>query len=421
MKYSFQLFFYLTVLIVCISLTTFGQIYTGPIPKPTNGYGSDGNYTIAVQSFSNTNYPSEDIKIYYPSEITSSVPTLFYSHGHGGSNPLHVNGLLNFFAKKGYAIVFVPYQTTGVSVNERYVNLLEGFRKAGRDYPTIIDTTRVGFLGHSFGGGATIGISYKCFTENNWGQNGRFICPSAQWYSFNITQTELQSFPLDTKMLTFVYDSDTVNDFRMAGEVFSNINIPNSEKDFIRVLPSTITGYDYTAGHNMPTTYAAFDALDYYAYYRLIEALCDYTFNGSLTGKDVALGNGSVNQITMPAGMTNVFQTDTPVAVYPESIYSFPCSVLANPREAYCNTVLTAIEFPLNQKAVVLIPNPGNNVLNIESQYVISQIEFYNVQGKLVQTSNTKYCAIGELPNGVYFIKVILHDNSLLTVKWIKK
>lgn len=414
-------FFYLTVLFVCNSLTTFGQVYTGPIPKPTSGYGSDGNYTVAVQSFSNTNYPSEDIKIYYPSEITSSVPTLFYSHGHGGSDPSHVIGLLNFFAEKGYAIVFVPYQTTGVSINERYTNLLEGFRKAGRDYPTIIDTTRVGFLGHSFGGGATIGISYKCFTENNWGQNGRFICPSAPWYSFNITQTELQSFPSDTKMLTFIYDSDTVNDFRMAGEVFSNINIPDSEKDFIRVLPSTISGYDYTAGHNLPTTYAAFDALDYYAYYRLIDALCDYTFNGSLAGKDVALGNGSENQITMPAGMTNLLQTDTPTAMYLQSTYVFPCSALANPREAYCNTTLTAIEVPPNHKKVVLFPNPGNDELSIESKYAISRIEIFNVQGKLVQTSNTEYLTTGQLPNGVYFIKVMLENNDSVTVKWIKK
>ena len=137
-----------------------------------------------------------------------------------------------------------------------------------------------------------------------------------------------------------VYDEDVVNDHRMAIDIFTTINISNAEKDFITVKADTVSSYIYSAGHDMPTSYAAFDALDYYAYYRLIDALCDYTFNGSLAGKEVALGNGIGAQITMPTGLQSLVQTDTPTALYPETIYGFPCSSVGNPRNMYCDSTM---------------------------------------------------------------------------------
>jgi hypothetical protein len=174
---------FFVLLFLCFASKVCAQYSDPNIAKPTSGYGSDGTHTVGNISFTNPNYVLKDIEIYYPSDLTTPVPTIFYSHAFGGNVSANISGLLNFVAMKGYAIVYVPYQTTGVTVSERYDNLLSGFRKAARDYPTIIDTTRVGFLGHSFGGGASFANSLACFTENNWGQNGRFIYALAQWYS----------------------------------------------------------------------------------------------------------------------------------------------------------------------------------------------------------------------------------------------
>jgi hypothetical protein len=142
MKNNIILFVLLT-----FSICLKAQIYAGPIPQPTSGYGADGSYSVASASFANPNFPTEDIRIYYPAGIASKVPTIFYSHGFGGNNPSNIMGLLKFVAQKGYAIVFVPYQTTGVTVPQRYSNLLNGFIKAARiivTYPLIV-TTKVGF------------------------------------------------------------------------------------------------------------------------------------------------------------------------------------------------------------------------------------------------------------------------------------
>lgn len=415
MKYLPLISFFL-----CCAFKVSSQIYTGPIPKPASGYGSEGSETVAEIAFNNPNFNGEDIRIYYPANSPSSRPTLFYSHGYGGSNPLHVIGLFNFMARKGYAIVFVPYQTVGVSIQERYTNLLEGFRQAARTYPHIIDTTRVGFLGHSFGGGASLAMAHRCFTEHNWGQNGRFMNPSAPWYSFNLSQEDLQSFPSDTKMLTLIYTDDGTNDHRMAAEVFNNTNIPTSEKDFITVFPSNVNGYAYTAGHNLPTSYAEFDAMDYYAYYRLLDALCDYTFKGNPAGKEVALGNGSAAQISMPNSMTDLVQTDQPVITRDESLYSFPCSAVANPRQAFCNT-LSSTESPTSY-TYSIFPNPTQDFLIIDAPATQPfQVSISDLMGRtLVRETNQNRIEVSNLTKGVYLMTIIQGPQTT-TLKFLKE
>ena len=199
MKYIITLFF----------ITSFAaaQQYADPnFAKPSIGYGSDGTYTVAVEAFNNPNFNGHDIKIYHPQEITTPVPTIFYSHAYGGTDPDNILGVLEFIAKKGYAVVFVPYQTLAtVTVTDRYANLIAGFRKAAQDYDDIIDTSKVGFLGHSFGGAASFGISHELFTVDGWGTNGRFIYALAQWYAYNLEPEDLTSFPPNTKVLVEIF------------------------------------------------------------------------------------------------------------------------------------------------------------------------------------------------------------------------
>ncbi|SEO94479.1 hypothetical protein SAMN05428947_105170 [Mucilaginibacter sp. OK283] len=313
----------------------------GPISRPASGYGADGSYQVAEISFANPEYAGTSVTIFYPAGISTPRPTIFYSHPYGGENKEYNRGLFEFIAKKGYVVVFVPYATNDISIDHRYYTLWAGFTKAAADYPNIIDTKKVGFMGHSFGGGASIGLGYKAFTQNGWGQNGRFLFTMAPWYSYQITQAQLQSFPANTKMISQVYDEDVINDHRLAIDIFKNINIANSEKDFYYLKPSTVAGYNYTTYHTLPNSRNAYDAYDYYGVYRLLDALIDYSFNGSTAGKNVALGNGSAEQVTMP-GYNDQFMvplevTDNPSPKYSQSKYEFSCGSPTNPRSINCN------------------------------------------------------------------------------------
>ncbi len=61
--------------------------------------------------------------------------------------------------------------------------------------------------------------------KNNWGENRRLLFSLATWYSYELTQAQLQSFPSNTKLIMQVYDDDNVNDHRMAIGIFNNIYI----------------------------------------------------------------------------------------------------------------------------------------------------------------------------------------------------
>lgn len=313
----------------------------GPISRPKTGYGSDGTFTVAKITFPSPLYSGKNVEIFYPKEITAPKPVIFYSHPFGGEESAYNIGLYEFIAKKGYVVVFAPYPTTGVTVDERYNTLWQSFKKAVTDYPNLIDTKKVGFMGHSFGGGASFALAHRGFIDEGWGANGRFIFAMAQWYSYQITPEELQSFPSNTKLISQVYNDDVTNDHRLAIDIFKNINIPNSEKDFILIKKSVLPSFTYTAEHNLPNTQSSYDAYDYYGIYRLLDALIDYSFNGNLTAKNTALGNGSKEQITMPSyngqALSPLEVTDSPVPLFPQSKYSFQCSAANNPRIANCN------------------------------------------------------------------------------------
>lgn len=384
--------------------------YDDPVfAKPASGYGVDGSFPVEVTTFPSPDFPGETIEIFHPGGVSNAVPTLFFAHGFGGTFSNYVGGMLDYVAQKGYAIVFVPYPTTGASIVERYDILLGGFRQAARSYSNIIDTTQVGFMGHSFGGGAMFGISHRCFTENNWGENGRLLFSLAPWYSYELTPAQLQSFPSNTKLIMQVYDDDNVNDHRMAIDIFNNINIPAEEKDFILVQSDTLQGHIYAADHAVPGTYQVFDALDYYAFYRLLDALCDYTFHGNPAGKEVALGNGSASQVTMPTGLKPLVQTDAPVPVYPEDKYGFPCSAILNPRSEFCPALTGTSESRPARFALSIDPNPAVSQVrvNIPTDAKARQIRVFNLSGQQVlvqaiQAASEITLDLGSLPAGEY-------------------
>lgn len=127
LKHAFLLF-----ALISQAMTLSAQ-YDDPIfPKPQSGYGADGSYPVEVTTFPSPDFPGEIIEIFHPDGVTGAVPTLFFSHGFGGTFSNYVRGMLEFIAKKGYAAVFVPYPTTGASIVERLYLPRKLSRKSGR-------------------------------------------------------------------------------------------------------------------------------------------------------------------------------------------------------------------------------------------------------------------------------------------------
>lgn len=74
-----------------------------------------------------------------------------------------------------------------------------------------------------------------------------------------------------------------------------------------------------------------------------------------------------------------------------------------------------------NNTTIRLFPNPANDKLNIHSDTPISKVEIVNIHGQLVKTANTKTVSISELPNGLYFVKVISSHGDIHISKLVKE
>nr|WP_319398143.1 T9SS type A sorting domain-containing protein [uncultured Carboxylicivirga sp.] len=414
-------------LILFVLSTTFFKLsaqYQGPIPAITEAYGSNGEYNVEVLNITNDYWALRDISVFYPTATSKPVPTIFYSHGYASVDTAFHIETLRHLASRGYAVVFVPYKSIGVDNSERYATLRDGFIKTARTATSIIDTTRVGFFGQSFGGGATPTNAYKLFTQFNWGSNGRFMYCSAPWYSFEISQEELQNYPSDCNLLTVLYDDDTSNDHRMGMDIFNAIAIDKSHKDCLIAYSSTINGYVYEADHTLPVQYtnnAEFDALDYYVTFRLLDALADYTFTGNVTAKQIALGNGSTEQIEMGL-LPNLLWSDNPVPIYDEAKYNSPCGSENNPRSNYCDSSVGITIANFSESYPTIFPNPANDIINIGLPITPDNllVEIYDSNGcLLLQEHNQTTININMFDTGIYFCLISIKHKQHC-IKFVK-
>ncbi len=316
---------------ICIYFT-FGALFAHALNTPQNfnfetakmEYGETGPYTMVTEDFENSKWRVSDggelVTVHFPAERATPSPVLFFSHGFGGTNWRGYKSLLTHLVSRGVVIVYSPYPVEAVSTPERYHILWNGFQEAVERYAIRFNLQKVGFLGHSFGAGATPAMAWKGLVEKGWGAEGAFLFMMAPWYSYEISDIQLETFPNDANIIMQVYNEDETNDHRMAIDIFNNIAIPDSGKAYYNVVEGS-----FEAGHAVPSNREV-DDLDRLAVQKPLDALIDYSFKVAqpAEGYDYALnGQGEHFQHTV---------TKSPGVVADESKYMWPWSSLVNPR-----------------------------------------------------------------------------------------
>jgi hypothetical protein len=311
--------------------------WQGPLPAITTGYGSWGTHGVsAPATFEITSSGfTNSVTLYFPGDQTEAAPGLFFAPGWDVSCEGY-GELLRFMASKGYVTICDDYGENSGVIGDQ---LFDAFTEAADRYPALIDTSRIGLIGHSAGAGLLGSLGYRLSIGEGWGANGRFIFSSAPWIDFDITSTMLENYPTDMKLILQTYEDDLGTDLRTYIDLFeSQTRIPDTEKDYLIVRPSTIEGYDYSAVHSVIGTggdgYGVFDALDSWAVFRPIDALAVYAFTGSDEAKSVALGDGGDEQIEM-GELRDLISTDDPRPI-PGQDSDYPCDIPGNPRHDHC-------------------------------------------------------------------------------------
>jgi pimeloyl-ACP methyl ester carboxylesterase len=286
--------FTLTAFILCFFVSVTAQIpvcsslKVATLPAPGD-YGGAGQFTVARNQIANPEPGTPaPVSVYLPSNATTQtrVPVVFFAHGYGGTDFLYYDALMRQLASRGYAVVFSPY-TANVFSNHvvRYQQLWRGFQVAVEQFGSVLDTTKIGFAGHSYGAGAVPEMARRGVAAG-WGANGLFLFSAAPWYSWG---NGYEQIPASAKLIVQVYWDDATNEHLIGQNDVWN-RLPQIAEKRWQVIRASQTTCVMEAGHSVPVTGITelVNALDYWGVWRKLHALADYSFTGNATAKLVA-------------------------------------------------------------------------------------------------------------------------------------
>jgi len=275
--------------VLAIAVTVVGGLTTaasgsgvvGPAAQPAQaarGPGSNGSCRVVSTSFDNADAPGNRIYVFQPEGGGVATigggrcgdhkrPAVFMAHGLGGTDPSSYLGLIDHLVSVGNVVVYPTYNVTSgdksaLEAAYRYMNAgdVEAARRVKR-----IDTSRVGYWGHSFGASMVPYLVLQA-GHRHWGTHGLWMNNIAMTFALLVGPDAIP-IPRDTQVLTVGFDDDALADNRIGDEVFGALAVPTSHKRHALIETDPHGQPALLAEHNTPIATAgppnAPDAFDF--------------------------------------------------------------------------------------------------------------------------------------------------------------
>ncbi len=237
-------------------------------------------------------------------EIKQEYPCVLFCPRFGSDNPADYRGLIEHIISKGVLVVFPVYEANtftrrSVEVGPRTDVI---FSLVARATKNLIDTTRIGFIGHSYGAGIIPAIATRLMDRTGWGSNGSFIYLMSPWYYPGTSSRTLENFPKSTDVIVQVFYDDNINDPRIGSYFFQMLKLPFNQKEFL-VVPSPPNAIRHKSDFQVPLSADAFggsdDILDSAAIYKMIDSAFAGVFDRKKSAHTFAFGTGSTRKIPL--------------------------------------------------------------------------------------------------------------------------
>jgi hypothetical protein len=291
--------------------------------QPINaGYGAEGPYGVETEQLANPGDPADQMTIYFPRGMKAAAPVVFFAHGFGPGLAATYADIIRHMVSRGDIVVFSTYPLRGVTIDDRYDSLWQGFAAAAEHFGARMDLGRVAFIGHSFGAGAVPAMAYHGLVEKGWGRNGAFLMELAPWYSYQAGNAKIAALPAQAVQFVEVYDQDEVNDHRMAIDLYKASRATSR----FYVLVQSNEACHFTADHATPGRNDA-AIQKQYAIARPFDALAASVFDASAAARRALETLGETS-----SGYQPLRSMDAPEPDRPESFYRFRWSDQRNPR-----------------------------------------------------------------------------------------
>ncbi len=287
-----------------------------PVSKPVV-YGEGGSHPVARHDEVDANMTTA----FYPSDIPDGVkvPVVFFASGYASVDSKDYESLLKFIASHGYYVIYAKQNVHGW--DDVFANLDKMLDDTNGILPKL-DTTRIGVMGHSLGGGYVFKI-LKHYTDKGYGTNGKFVMVLEGYYAYGMDTEAMKHLPSDTNVVMQQYGpggNNAVNDTDpriTLTEFYLLDSIPKSQKDWQIVE---------NADHRYPYGNKSYSQMQ--GILKPLDALMDYTFNGTAAAHAVALEVGSDDPYAYGNGRQVVNPTDN---------YGYTCDHDINVAIDYCD------------------------------------------------------------------------------------
>lgn len=268
-----------------------------------------------------------------------SHPCILFCPRFGSDDPAEYRGLIEHVAKKGSVVVFPVYQAN--SFTRRSVEVGprtdEVFSLVSRAVKNTVDTTRIGFIGHSYGAGIIPAIAGRILNRTGWGSNSSFIYLMSPWYFPGTSSRTLDGFPKSTDVIVQIFTDDNINDPRIGAYFFRMLKLSPDRKEFL-IVPSPENTRRIKSDFQTPLSAESFggsdDILDSAAIFRMIDSVFAGVFAESPSARAFAFGNGTERRISLGDKSDTAFAmiaTDNPKPYLPIRPYINPWISPRNP------------------------------------------------------------------------------------------
>lgn len=270
----------------------------GPPVTPVQPASGPGGADYAHASVKTTLHGSGSTAyfLYEPQDpVPASAPVLIFLHGWGAVDLAPYAEWITHLVRKGRVVIAPLYQVDAGSspfptTADTIAALQSAFVELSNGTHVEPQLDKVVVAGHSWGGTLTANVGALA-ASSGLPIPKALMCvhPGAAASIWETVTEDFSLIPTGTLLLSIAGEDDTVVPTSQAYEIFAEAtSIAAADRNYVLVKSDPYGEPDLFSQHGAPTG-PLINALDWYGYWKWLDALCDAVVSG--TNKDVALGN----------------------------------------------------------------------------------------------------------------------------------